>query len=158
MTAAINVDHLSSEDLVNAYDFLEKHGDRISQLGAIDVGLRILPFNPDIEPSLNRLIKQIRDDCVNGEASGFKLLSALFILVDGELSRMRLFSAEPPFYRRLAALSQAALIHRQLLNSGFGGSRFCEWVLSNRGSNYYLQSLIDMRIEPRWNPDLAVAS
>ena len=50
------------------------------------------------------------------QASGFKFLSALFCLVDGTLSRTRLLSAEPPFYRRLAALSQAALIQRQLVN------------------------------------------
>ena len=40
---------LDSEDLVRAFDFLDKHGDRISQLGAIDVGLRVLPERPEIE-------------------------------------------------------------------------------------------------------------
>ena len=38
LTDGINVDHLSREDLVRAYNFLEKHGDKISQLGAIEVG------------------------------------------------------------------------------------------------------------------------
>ena len=125
MTAEINADLLGIEDLVRAFDFLDKHGDRISQLGAIEVGLRILPSRPEIEPVLIRLIEQIRDDNVDGQASGFKLLSALFLLVDGELSRTRLLSAEPPFYRRLAALSQAALIHRQLVNSSVDIDKFC---------------------------------
>jgi hypothetical protein len=66
-------------------------------------------------------------------------------------------SAEPPFYRRLASLSQAALIHRQLVNSGVDDT-FCEWAFNNRGEQYYMQSLADMRLEPRWNPDLAAAS
>ncbi len=158
MTAEINVDQLGSEDLVRAFDFLEKHGDRTSQLGAIEVGLRILPSRPEIEPILIRLIKQIRDDDVDGQASGFKLLSALFLLVDGELSRTRLLSTEPPYYRRLAALSQAALIHRQLVNSAIDIDQFYEWAFSNRGKQYYLQSLADMRLEPRWNPDLAATS
>lgn len=158
MTAEINVDHLGSEDLVRAFDFLDKHGDRTSQLGAIEVGLRILPSRPEIEAVLIRLIEQIRDDDVDGQASGFELLSVLFILVDGELSRTRLLSAEPPFYRRLAALSQAALIHRQLVNSAVDIDQFCEWAFSFRGEQYYLQSLADMRLEPRWNPDLAAAS
>ena len=158
MTVKINVDQLGSEDLVRAFDFLDKHGDRTSQLGAIEVGLRILPWRPEIEPILIRLIEQIRDDDVDGQASGFKLLSALFLLVDGELSRTRLLSAAPPFYRRLAALSQAALIHRQLVNSAVDIDQFCEWAFSNRGEQYYLQSLADMRLEPRWNPDLAAAS
>ena len=51
------------------------------------------PTRPEIEPFLIRLIEQIRDDDVDGQASGFKLLSALFVLVDGELSRTRLLSA-----------------------------------------------------------------
>lgn len=158
MTDEINVDRLDGADLVRAFDFLDKHGDRTSQLGAIEVGLRVLPARPEIEPVLINLIERIRSDDVDEQASGFELLSALFILVDGELSRSRLLSVEPPFYRRLAALSQAALIHRQLVNSKVDIDQFCKWTFSNRGEEYYLQSLADMRMEPRWNPDLSAAS
>ena len=156
LTEEINVDQLNSEDLVRAFDFLDKYGDRISQLGAIEVGLRVLPSRPEIEQTLIRLIEQIRDDD-DGQASGFKLLSALFHLIDGELSRIRLFSLEPPFYRRLAALSQAALIHRELVSLSVDIDRFSEWAFNNRGG-FYLQSLVDMRLEPRWDPDFAMAS
>ena len=156
LTAEINVDQLSNEDLVRAFDTLDKYGDRISQLGAIEVGLRVLPSRPEIEQALIRLIEQIRDDDVDGKMSNFKLLSALFCLVDGELSRTRLFSAEPPFYRRLAALSQAALIHRQLVNLRVDVDKFSEWAFNNCGE-FYLQSLADMRLEPRWNPNFATA-
>ena len=145
LTDEINVDRISREDLVRAYGFLAKHGDRFSQLGAIEVGLRILPSNPEIEPALSCLIEQIRDDDVDGQASGFKLLSALFCLVYGELSRVRLFSAEPPFYRRLAALSHAALIHRQLADLGVNIDRFEEWAFSSRVEQFCMQSLADMR-------------
>ena len=157
LTEEINVDQLNSEDLVRAFDFLDKYGDRISQLGAIEVGLRVLPSRPEIEQALIRLIEQIRDDDDDGQASGFKLLSALFHLIDGELSRIRLFSVEPPFYRRLAALSQAALIHRELVSLSVDIDRFSEWAFNNRGG-FYLQSLVDMRLEPRWDPDFAMAS
>ncbi len=155
LTDEINVNQLGSEDLVRAYNFLEKYGDRISQLGAIEVGLRILPSRPEIEQALIRLIKQIRDD--DGQASGFKLLMALFFLVDGQLSKIQLLSEEPPFYRRLAALSQAALIHRQILSFPIDIDQFSEWAFSNR-EGFYLQSLADMRLEPRWDPHLARAS
>ena len=157
LTDEINVDQLNNEDLVRAFDFLDKHGDRISQLGAIEVGLRVLPSRPEIEQILIRLIEQIRDDDVDGQASGFKLLSALFCLVDGELSRTRLFSSEPPFYRRLAALSQAALIHRQLVSSSVNID-LCKETFRNYGGLHYLQSLTDMRSEPRWDPDFATAA
>jgi hypothetical protein len=157
LTAKITVGHLESEDLVRAFEFLEEQGDRISQLGAIEIGLRILPERPEIEPYIIHLVEKVRDDDVDVSARGLKLLSALFILVDGELSRTRLMSAEPPFYRRLASLTQAALIHRQLVNSG-ANDTFYEWAYSKRGEQYYMQSLTDMRLEPRWNPDFAAAS
>ena len=157
LTDEIVVDDMSRDELAKAYEFLVKHGDRISQLGAIEVGLRVLSSRPEIEEALKSIIVQIRDDDVDGKTSGFKLLSALFCLVDGELSRIRLFLNEPPFYRRLAALSQASLIQRQLLNSSADIDGFTDWALEYRRSSY-LQSLIDMRAEPRWDPDLVNAT
>ena len=158
LTDEINVDQLNNEDLVRAFDFLDKHGDRISQIGAIEIGLCVLPSRPEIEQILIRLIEQIRDDDVDGQASGFKFLSALFYLVDGELSSTRLLSAEPPFYRRLAALSQAALIQRQLVNVDIDINHFSEDMSRDRRGQHYPQSLVDMRLEPCWVPELATAS
>ncbi|HDH27867.1 MAG TPA: hypothetical protein ENH13_01895 [Euryarchaeota archaeon] len=157
LTAEINTDHLDREKLEEAFDFLEKHGDMLSRLGAFEVGLRILPDRPEVEPFLLRLVHRIRDDDVEGEAGEFKLFSALFVLVDGELARTHLMAEEPPFYRRLASLAQAALIHRQLVQCGIDYDHFSKWAFNNRAEHYYMQSLADMRTDPRWNPDLAAA-
>lgn len=161
LTAEIRIELLEKETLVRSFAFLEKLGDRISQLGAIEVGLRALPEAPEIEPFLIRQIKQIRDEDVKGPESRFNLLSTLFHLVDGELSRTRLFSHHPPFYRRLASLTQSALICRQFVNLGVEIDPFCKWVTDQLGVNFihfYLQSYTDMRQEPRWIPEFAVAS
>lgn len=157
LTAEICVDHLDRDNLIRAYDFLEKHGDPLSRLGAFEIGLRILPQRPEVEPYLKLLIYRIRDDDVECNASEFNLFSALFVLVDGELSRTRLMAGEPPFYRRLASLAQAALIHRQLVKCGIDYDNFADWALSNRVEHYYMQSYADMRLEPRWNPNFAAA-
>jgi hypothetical protein len=157
ITSEINVDRLSKEQFLSTLDFIDKSGDRISQLGAIEVGLRIIHTLPGIKPLLFRLIETVCDD-VDGQKSGFKLLSALFILVDGELSRTKLFSMEPPFYRRLAALSQAALICRQFASSNIDVDRFCEWAVGNYGAHFNIQSFADMRLEPRWNPSYVMSS
>ncbi len=154
LTNEIDIDRLSSEDLAKAYAYLVTNGDRVSQLGAIEVGLRFLPSRPELEEPLILLIKQIRDDDA-GPASAFKLLSSLFCFVDGELARIRLLSDTPPFYRRLAAMSQAALIHRQLVPSSVDIDGFCNWMAENRIFQHYLQSLADMRQEPRWDPRFA---
>lgn len=158
LTAKINVDNLSEEKFVKAFDFVEKHGDMLSRLGAFEVGLRVLPERPEVEPFLLRLVHRICDDDVEGDYSEFKLFSALFILVDGELARIHLLAEKPPFYRRLASLTQAALIHRQLNKFQIDYNKISEWAISQRGEYYYMQSLSDMRSEPSWNPDLAVAA
>ena len=158
LTAEVGVERLVDKDIVRAFEFLVERGDRLSQLGAVEVGLRILPERPEIEASLVRLVEQIRDDDVDGSMSGFKLFSALFILVDGELSRTRLFADCPPFYRRLASLAQAALIQRETVAAPIEIDSFCEWALNVRGEQFYLQSLADMRLEPRWKPDFSEAS
>ena len=157
LTDEITVDRLSAEELARAYGFLEQHGDRISQMGAIEIGFRVLMSNPEIEPVLVRIVRQVLDDDIDGTTSGFKLLSALFLLVDGQMSRIRLLSSEPPFYRRLAALSHAALIHRQLMNSEVDSDSFYEWAFAARGGEHNLQSLVDMMREPHWSPGFGTA-
>lgn len=158
LTDKIGVERLDDKDIVRAFEFLLERKDRISQLGAIEVGLRILPEMPEIEASLISLVEQIRDDNVDEHASGFKLLSALFTLVDGELSRTRLFPNVPPFFRRLASLTQAALIQREIVIAPINIDSFCERTLNIRAEQFYFQSLADMRLEPRWVPDFASPS
>lgn len=150
LTDAIFIDQIERDDLLRALTFIETKGDKISQLGAIEVGLRYISDRPEIEPFLIRLIEQIRNEDIEKSDSGFALLSALFIFVDGELSRKRILSNTPPFYRRLASLSQAALIQRQMATpAGIDTKALSEWALGNRTEQYYFQNLADMRIEPR---------
>ena len=157
LTAEIRVDRLTEDALVKAYKFIQYRGDMLSRLGAVEVGFRVLPARPELEPYILGLVKRIRDDDDEDSAGEFKLFAALFALVDGEISRARLLSSEPPFYRRLASLAQAALIHRQLIHSGIDYDRFFEWAFSRGGEQFYMQSLADMRKEPRWNPDFSQA-
>jgi hypothetical protein len=118
----------------------------------------VLSTKPEIEASLLKLIEQIRDDDVEDKDSDIKLLSSLFVLVDGELARIQLLADAPPFYRRLAALAQATLIHRQLVASHVDIGPFSEWAMSRGWQLFYLRTLADLRHEPRWNSTLASAS
>ncbi len=155
LTAEVRVEDMEDEGWIRALIEMEERGDRISQLGAIEVGIRIVPKYPEIEPTILRLIKQLRDDDTEGSTSGFKLISALFLLVDGELSRTRLLPDYPPYYRRLASLTQAALIGRQIVNSGTSIEDMEEWAVVNRAGYFNVQSLVDMRLEPYWCPEFA---
>ena len=158
LTDEIKIDRLSCDELTKAYGFLVEHGDRISQLGAIEVGLKVLHENPELTQPVIHLIERIRDDAAEEPGSGFQLVSTLFSFVDGELARTMLLSDTPPFYRRLAALAQASLIHRQLVVSSIDIDRFCALIPDDRRFQHFLQSLTDMRREPCWDPRFATAS
>lgn len=158
LTDEIKIDSLSGDELTKAYEFLVEHGDRISQLGAIEVGLRELSDRVELTQPLIHLTERIRDDDANEPSSNFRLISTLFSFVDGELARTMLLTDNPPFYRRLAAIAQASLIHRQLSVSSIDIERFCDLMPDDRRFQHYLQSLTDMRQEPCWDPRFAAPS
>ncbi len=151
----IRTEHLSTEELIQAFDYIEKYGDVLSLIGAIEIGIRDVHARPELEAGITRLIHRIINDDANGSQSLFKLFSALFVMVDGELARLHLFSGDPPFYRRMASLAHAALIQRQFLRSRKDVNAFTKWVFTNHAVGFYTQNLCDMHLEPRWNPDLA---
>ena len=86
--------------------------------------------------------------------SFFRLFSFLWMANYPEPGSFLMF---PPFYRRLASLAQAALIQRETVAAPIEVVSFCEWALNIRGEQFHLQSLVDMRQEPCWNPDFAAA-
>ncbi len=154
ITDLIDVSSLGEEEIVRAFNFIAQYGDLTSIVGAIEVGLRILPECSGIKEAIVRMIRKVNEDDAEGAKSNFVLFSTLYILVYGELARTRLLSDTPPFYRRLAALSQAALIHRQCIGSNLDIKKFNTNVLGEYIELFFMQSYVDMRLEPRWYPDL----
>jgi hypothetical protein len=158
LTDELRADLLDTEQLESLYRYLEIDGDPLSQLGAIEVGLRILANRPELKPFLLRLVKRIRDDDIADKTNKFNLLSALFVLIDGEIARTHCLSQEPPFYRRMASFAQASLIYRQLIRLGVDTQNFSDFAFRNRGAQFYMQTYADMRLEPRWAPDFVCAA
>ena len=141
------------EEVVRVFQWLATHGDRISQVGAIECGLQHLDVVPEIEPWLAAMIRVISADDPEDPAGRLKLLSGLVVLVDGEMSRRSIARQRPPFWRRLASIAHAALIEREVLDAELEPAVFSDWALKSGGALYYIQSLVDLRQEPRWFPD-----
>ena len=153
IAARVDLNSINIEHVAKVYEFLASRGDRVSQLGAIEIALPIIDQYVELAPFVASMIEQIRDDDPDSERSGFRLLSALIILVDGEMSRSRVFEHAEPFWRRLAAIAQASLIERCMRPYAVDISSFSEWAHSGRGEWFYLQTLCDLRREPRWMPE-----
>lgn len=153
ISSVINADQIEESKLIQAYEWLQKDGDRISQVGAIEVGLSILDKQQKIEPYIQSMIEQIRDENADDDRSRFHLLSTLIVLTEGELARTKILKGKAPFWRRLASIAQASLLERRIIKSQLDIAEFSKWTLQNRGHVFYLQTMADLRCEPRWYPD-----
>jgi hypothetical protein len=153
LSSALAAEIHEEDSLSRVYEWLLSRGDRISQIGAIEIGLSILDKRRDLAPYVQRIIEEIRDDNPEGSLSRFHLLSSLITLVEGELSRTKILRDKPPFWRRLASIAQASLIERCIITSQIDIAQFTEWAAHARLQQFYLQNLADLRLEPRWVPD-----
>ena len=153
--AVINVEQIRDEELLRAFDLLTKQGDPLSRLGALELGLSIVDQRPQLEPSLLSLARSLFENTQQETFCEYHLFSSLFVLVDGTLASKHLFVDKPPFYRRLAALAQAAILHREISKSRIDLDKFSNWANDVGEVHFKLQTFMDMRLEPRWHPGLA---
>lgn len=131
-------------------------GDLLSRLSMLEIGLASRSRVPGLDGALLALAQDLITLDPADRDGPLQLLSAMFALVEGQLSVRRTLVDLPPFQRRHLALAQAALITRTLGRGEATGS-LVDWALSGRGMEFYLQTLIDMREEPRWQPEFAAA-
>jgi len=153
LAQCISLDGLPRDDVLRLYKWLERSGDRISQLGGIECGLAHLESFPELEASLTRMVQAFIADDPENEGGRLNLLSSLIAMVDGELVRIGVAKGRPPFWRRLAAIAHASVIEREIVATRVSFSDFNEWAVQGRGQFFYLQSFVDLRSEPRWLPD-----
>jgi len=136
---------------------LAKVGDPISRTGAIEVGLRQLRERPGLTQSLIGLINTVLDrEAVEG-TDQFVLLSALFSCIYGQMSRRRVLGSWPPFARRLASLAHASVVVRHVGELVGDPASFINWLIDAGDADFIMQTLVDMRLEPRWFPELGSA-
>lgn len=146
----------NGDDQVLADDiaWLAKNGDPICCVGAIEVGLRRVQAAPTLAQPLAALINAFLDGEPNAEADAFELLAALFSCIYGQMAKCRILATWPPYARRLAALAHASLVGRHILALVKERPKFAQWLREANEGYFYMQILLDMRVEPRWFPEL----
>lgn len=143
--------------LVDEIIRLTQNGDPISRTGAIEVGLRRVNAYPALAQPLSELIHTVIDEEPEENTDSFALLAALFNCIYGQMAKCRILAAWPPFARRLAALAHASLVSNHLLTFIQDRANFIRGLNSEYEGYFTLQTLLDMRLEPRWFPDLGSA-
>jgi hypothetical protein len=145
----IRLNSVPRSEVKTLFEWIETHGDRISQLGAIELGLAHLDVYPELEPSITKIVRAFIDETTDDDGR-LAQLAGLVVLVDGELARTSILRQTPPYWRRLAAIAHASLLERELLRRGASASDFSKWAYLNRGQLYFHQTYVDLRKEPRW--------
>ena len=145
---------LNAIKLDELLDWAIEKADPFSQLGLLELAVQRMPIDPEMEEKLISIVEQLLDKDTYAEGGRLYLMSANYALVEGELSHAKILTSWLPHQRRLASMAQAAMITRRTMIEG-DVKRFCKWAYEQRGYSFYCQSLIDLRSEPRWLPDLA---
>ncbi|MGN6534535.1 MAG: hypothetical protein ACTHKQ_02230 [Mesorhizobium sp.] len=153
LSALVDISGKAPEEIERFFTWLAKEGDLFSQIAGVEIGTRVLAQYPQIEPLLVKIVEAIRDEDPSDKVGRLALTTNLFVFVDGELARTRTLSDTPPYWRRLAATAQASTIERVILSYGGAGEDSSEWA-QLRAQHFFMQSLTDLREEPRWLPDL----
>ena len=149
----IRIDGLEKEEMLDVYRWLVENGDPISQVSAVEVGLSHISKYPELETCIERMSEQLICDNAESGNGRFELLSAIVTLVSSELIRTNTLGRVPPFYRRQVAIAQASLIVRAIINVGGDRESLIKWAGAvGREQTYFVQGLVDLRVEPRGLP------
>lgn len=132
--------------------WVEESGDPLAIIGFLEVGLEQVSTRPALEPCLLSLIDRLERLDPAASDGLLHLFSSLAILVDGELSQAGTLAEWSPFQRRLAAFAQAAILTRAVAGQ-IDTAHFAKFAVEKRGWRFFIQSLTDLRAEPRWRPD-----
>lgn len=145
--------HLSQCDLEDSYSWILEFGDIISLIGAVEIGLRVLPEHRNLEPFIQKIVSSLIAQ--GGINDGWNRFANLFVVVDGQLSRRKTLAQLNPFMRRHAAIVQAGYLDRVLKGCGIRLEGFDKEFQTTHMLQFYAQSLVDLREEPYWRPEYA---
>ncbi|AVA21348.1 hypothetical protein [Rhizobium sp. NXC24] len=149
--------HFSTEHLQAVFEWAAASGDLISQLGAFEWGMALLGEHPEIESKLFNIATTLASEDAASKNGRFQELSNLFCFVDGSVSHTGFMRHKPAFWRRLGTIAQASLIQRLRIYAEVPSTRFCEQFSHNVTPFFSLQTLVDLRTEPRWIGEFASA-
>lgn len=151
LTRQIGIAALDRELVLESYQWLEAHGDTLSQVGAIEAAIPAFSEIPELVPWVERLAETLRIDATDR----FSLASALFVMVSGYVGRRQVFRGMPVFWERLACLAHASLLERLVLASNLDASSFAKWAQAQEERWFDLHCLARLPQAPRWLPDFA---
>lgn len=153
LVSNIDLASIKLEEFVSVLESVKKEGDIFSKIGVVELALVNLKNWPETQSIILEIVEELINEDPLDLHGRFTFISSLIVLVLGELARTKVFKDKPPFWMRLAAIAHASQIERVYISAQAMPENFQNWVFENRGLYFFMQSLLDMRLEPRWQPD-----
>lgn len=148
----IAISGIKEQQLIELAEWARDYGDVFSKVGAVEVALPAAHSLPELERILDEIVQQIIALDPDDKSGPLQLMMSFIVLVESEVSRTRVLRHWPPFRRRLATFSHAAILAREAENR-IDVEYLSAWIMKKHGHRFYLKNLIDLRAEPRWLPD-----
>ena len=132
LVLAIELKDIPRDVVLQFYSWLVESGDRMSQLGGIELGFAHLDMIPDLEGILIELLRSFLADEPENPVGRPALLSSLIVMVEGEVARTGIARHRPPFWRRLATIAHASALERKIIATSVSLSEFSNWASSSQ--------------------------
>ncbi len=145
----IDLKSFEVSEVEKAFDWIAKNADIVSKVGAVELAIAYGECSPKIVSAVITIIEEIR----NADSSKYGFLTQfcdLVLLVGGEFARNRLFISAPPYWRRLAVFTHAAVLQRAVVATQANITGLSDSHCDNRAPLFLIQTAIDLRLEPRW--------
>lgn len=146
------LDFLTPEQWIELGSWVQADGDLLARIGFIEGALGRAIEQPELEPILLALIAELT--ALDPEEPGGQLryFSSIAMFVEGEVSLRGTLSGHRPFARRIATFAHAAILAR-IAYHGVNRAAFADICIDERGWQFSVQTLVDLRLEPRWRPE-----
>jgi hypothetical protein len=160
MDAHPGVTDILAEEAVSLQDLNKlalwaQGSDALARSSTLALAIRRLRGHVTLRANVSALAERLSGQGEKDKYDQFGMLSAAFVMVDGELAKTRVTASKPAYWRRLAAIAHASLISRCILATGSDLSSLIHWMRSARIREHLMQSYADLRMEPRWIAEFA---
>lgn len=141
-----------ADDAAAVARWAAEHGDPLCLVMVLEAYLGTAATDVALAEALLPVARKLHG-LMTSDPHALDLLSAIALLTDGEVSHSGVLADWPPFRRRAAVLAHVALVYRAAAVN-LSGEDFPRWAAATRGHSFLLQTIIDLRTEPRWDGEL----
>lgn len=145
---------VSPEEFHTVAQWALQSGDAVARCAVLELALLRETVTEETKPVLAKIAAGLFV-VKGGEDEDFEMLSAAFIFAYGQFSNIKLFPERPNYWRRFAALSQAAMISRCMVPKKGALIEFARELRKLRARSFGMQCYADMRQGPLWQAQWA---